>query len=619
MPSIRGASADLGDWDVVIAGAGPAGSTAAAFLARDGHRVLVLEKERFPRYHIGESLIPGCLRILNALGLRDEVERAGFPVKRGGTFIWGVEGEREWRFSFAEQGGEPDYAYQVDRSRFDQILLNHARASGAEVHEGVAVRSIDVDNGDPVIVSDAGIARARYVIDATGQSSILGRKRGERHFDESLRNVAIWRYYRGCGRLPEPRAGDIVIVRRGDGWFWYIPLEAPEGGLTSVGLVMSAESYRQGGSNAQAIYDRMRAETPELGRFLQDAYPVSETRITADWSYRSRHVIGYRWILVGDAAGFVDPLLSTGCYLAMTAGYLAGLCLGSALHDPLLRAAAFRYYRASYDRVIGELHAMVRIFYRTIRAQDVFDGAQAILGGSGDPRQLFVRLAAGLVEESVARGDVGYFGETGLGSEVFGDQTEVPDRYGASFAPEKDRVLCAVDPNDLPPGIVDDMVLVERDVRLRLVPASEAAQAAAQAAANEKPMVLADVHTDEDAVAWLRHIVPATPGAMAVLVFKAGSDTDPVAVCFSVAAADQPHWARVGDVAMSYIAESEASPFDRPDSRGLLEAILRMARSCDPLETASPEAIQHALAARLQHPGWQLIARAISSPESVAA
>ena len=215
MPSIRSASPDLGDWDVVIAGAGPAGSTAAAFLARDGHRVLVLEKERFPRYHIGESLIPGCLRILNALGVRDQVERAGFVVKRGGTFLWGVDGE--WRFSFDEQGGEPNYAYQVDRSRFDQILLDHARSSGAEVHEGVAVRSIDVDNGDPVIVSDAGVARARYVIDATGQSSILGRKRGGRHFDESLRNVAMWRYYRGCGRLPEPRAGDIMIVRQGDG------------------------------------------------------------------------------------------------------------------------------------------------------------------------------------------------------------------------------------------------------------------------------------------------------------------------------------------------------------------------------------------------------------------
>src|SRR5262249_51784777 len=176
------------------------------------HRVLVLEKERFPRYHIGESLIPGCLRILNALGIRDQVESAGFPIKRGGTFLWGAEGECELTFSFGEQGGGANYAYQGDRARFDEILLNHARSSGAEVHEGVAVRSIDVDNGDPVIITDAGVARARYVIDATGQSSILGRQRGERHFDESLRNVAIWRYYRGCGRQSEPRAGDVIVV-----------------------------------------------------------------------------------------------------------------------------------------------------------------------------------------------------------------------------------------------------------------------------------------------------------------------------------------------------------------------------------------------------------------------
>jgi hypothetical protein len=148
------------------------------------------------------------------------------------------------------------------------------------------------------------------------------------------------------------------------------------------------------------------------------------------------------------------------------------------------------------------------------------------------------------------------------------------------------------------------------------VPASEIA---AQTGATEEPMSLADVRTDKDAVAWLRHIVPATPGPTAVLVFKDGSDADPVAVCFSVAAATKPCWARVGDVALFYIAESEASPFDRPSSRGLLDAILRMAQSCDPLETASPEAIQHALAARLQHPGWRLIARAISSPEIATA
>src|SRR6185369_9808798 len=146
---------------------------------------------------------------------------------------------------------------------------------------------------------------------------------------------------------------------------------------------------------------------------------------------------------------------------------------------------------------------------------DVFDGAQAILGGSGDPRQLFVRLAAGLVEESVARGGVGYFGETGLGSEVFGDQAEVPDRYGASFAPEQDRILCTVDPSDLPPGVEDEMLLVERDVRLRFVSATAlkakaaaeaAAEAAAHAAASEKPLALVDVRTDEDAVVLLRHM-----------------------------------------------------------------------------------------------------------------
>ena len=544
----------MGDWDVVIAGGGPAGSTAASFLARDGRRVLLLEKEHFPRYHIGESLIPGCLRILNALGVRDEVERAGFVVKRGGTFTWGTDGR--WRFSFDEQNAEPNYAFQVERARFDHILLKHARASGADVREGIAVRKIDVDHGDPVIVSDAGTARARYFIDATGQSSILGRRLGERRFDESLRNVAVWRNYRGCGRLPEPHQGDIMIIRHGDGWWWYIPLEAPEGGLTSIGVVMSADAYRRLGAQAEPVYDHLRTETTDLCPWMENAYPVSETHITSDWSYRSRNVVGDRWLLAGDSAGFIDPLLSTGCYLALTAGYLAGLCVGSVLHDPALKPIAFKYYHASYDRVVDELHAMVRVFYGAVRAQDAFDGAQNILGVEGDPRQLFVRLAAGLSEQSASRGDVGFFEETGLGCEVFGPQREIPDRYGASFAIGEDRVLCPVNAADLPPGVEGEMMLVEREMRLRLVPVSEVEAQVARA----RTVLLADVHDDATAEALLRARVPTTPGAIATLVFNDDSEADPVAIILSPLAATPSYWARVGEVAIFYIEDEGAEP-----------------------------------------------------------
>jgi hypothetical protein len=228
----------------------------------------------------------------------------------------------------------------------------------------------------------------------------------------------------------------------------------------------------------------------------------------------------------------------------------------------------------------------------------------------------------------VARGDVGYFGETGLGAEVFGDQSEVPDRYGASFAPEQDRILCTVDPKDLPPEIEGEMLLVERDVRLRLVPASELA-AQAQAKRPRKRLRKRQrarnpwlwrkcVPTRMRALSYATYVV-ATPGPTALLVFKM--------VRTQIRWPSASAWQRLPNLtgrasvmwAMSYISEATASPFDQPGSRGLLEAILRTARSCDPLETSSPEAIQHALAARLQHPGWQLIARAISSPESVTA
>ncbi len=613
MASTPRASKDQGDWDVAIVGGGPAGATTAAFLARAGRRVLLLEKEHFPRYHVGESLIPGCLRILDALGVRDEVERAGFVVKRGGTFTWGVDGE--WSFSFAEQNAEPNYAYQVERSRFDQILLNHARDAGAEVREGVAVRSIDVADGDPLIVSDAGTVRARYVVDASGQNSILGSRLGGRYFDESLRNVAIWRYFRGCKRLPEPRQGDIMITRHGDGWWWLIPLESEDGGLTSLGLVLSAESYKKLGSDAESIYEHLRAETPELQRWMEHAHSVSEIHRTSDWSYRSRRVAGDRWLIAGDAAGFIDPLLSTGCYLALTAGYLAGLCLGSVLDEPELRPAAFRYYGASYDRVVDELHAMVRVFYRTVRARDAFDGAQAILGESGDPRQLFIRLAAGLVEQSVARGDCGYFEDSGLGSEVFGAQREVPERYGASFAIDRERVLGPVDPADLPAGVAGDMVLVERDMRLRLVPASEAA---AWDAALSAPPTLASACNDEAAEVLLRWRVPATASPVSVVVFKDESPAVPVAVCFTTASATERYWTRVGDVAIFYIEDVDANPFERAESRELLEAIARFAESFGCSETCTPETLLGALVTQFQHPDWRIIARATLPPHTAA-
>jgi flavin-dependent dehydrogenase len=612
---------DLGSWDVVIMGGGPAGSSAAALLARQGHRVLVLEKERFPRYHIGESLIPGCLRVLDALGVREDVERAGFVVKRGVTFWWGVD--REWSISFAEQQANPSYSFQVERSRFDEILLGHARRSGAQVRDGTAVRDVALDSGDPVVVSDAGTARAKYVIDATGQSSILGRRLGQRQFDESLRNVAIWRYFRGCARLPAPRSGDIAVVRHGDGWWWYIPLEAEEGGLTSLGVVLSAESYRRQGADAELIYERARTATPELQRWLEHAYPVGELRLTADWSYRSRRAAGESWLLAGDAAGFIDPLLSTGCYLALTAGYLAGLCVGSVLHDPALRQAAFRYYEASYDRVVDEIHSLVRMVYRMVRPQDVFDGAQAILGVDGDPRELFIRLAAGNVDQS-AGSPARLGGEIGLPSEVFGDRVHRRslDHYGVPFATDRERVLGEVDPADLPPGIDQPMMLVECDVRLRLVPASEIAAKSLQPAAAEAPppppppprppLLVSEVLTDEDAASFLDERIPASQRPAALLVFRDGADTEPVVVGFTAAAATETYWERVGDVVLLYFTDPQSSPFDRPHSRALLDAILRVARACPASQTGSPAALQDAVASRVQHPNWTLGARAVS-------
>jgi halogenation protein CepH len=640
--SPEAASLELGSYDVVVLGGGPSGSAAATILAQQGRRVLVVEKERFPRYHIGESLIPGCLRALNLLGVREEVERAGFVKKRGVTFAWGSE--ESWSISFDEQKADPNYAFHVERAKFDQILLRHAARAGAEVREGTAVRSVDLSQGDPLIHTDAGIARARYVVDASGQASLLGRKVGERRFDESLRNVALWQYFRGAGRLPPPKDGHIAVVRHGDGWWWYIPLEAEAGGLTSVGLVMSGEAYKRHGASAEDVFARARAEAPRLAGWLAHATPTSEVKTTSDWSYRSQRVAGDRWLLAGDAAGFVDPLLSTGCYMALTAGYLAGTCLGSVLRDPSLKAAAFRYFDASYNRVVDEIHSMVRVFYKTIRPQQAFDGARAILGEESDPRELFVRLAAGNVEESPAAKDPNYFQDTGLPSEVFGSTRKAPDRYGVPFDANRERVLGPVEDADLPPGVVGPMVLVELHAQLRMIPASEVVELPEEnsaelcdltAARRDEPgptamhdipmappepqqiaLKVVEVTTEQDAQRLIIERLPSRSAPSAVLAYRDPTISTPVVVGFAQAEEGQSSWARVGNVSLVYFTDDDMDPFGEAKSRALLEEILRVAKACPPPETASPASLLQAVAAHSMQGNWRVSTQAVAPPPS---
>src|SRR5213082_1925438 len=231
--------------EVVVIGGGPAGSVASTVLADAGHRVVVLERERFPRYHVGESLLSATLPILDAIGATPAIERHGFLRKPGGTFLWGRQAE-PWSFWFREDPGGRPHAFHVLRSEFDQLLVENARTRGADVLEAHTVTAVETGGPTPVVsVERAGGMRLtltpRFVIDASGQTALIGRAERLRRFDEFFKNLAIFGYFRGAERLPGELANHILSAAFADGWFWYIPLHD---GTMSVGAVVDARRWR---------------------------------------------------------------------------------------------------------------------------------------------------------------------------------------------------------------------------------------------------------------------------------------------------------------------------------------------------------------------------------------
>jgi FAD-dependent halogenase len=252
--------------DVLVIGGGPAGSVTAALLADAGHRVLVLERERFPRYHIGESLLSATLPILDAIGVTPAIERHGFLKKHGGTFQWGRQRE-PWSFRFREDPGGRPHAYQVVRAEFDQLLLENARAHGAEVREQHVVTAVEVDGGRSVVharsVSGAALRLVpRFVVDASGQAAVIGKARAYRQFNDFFKNLAIFGYFRDAERLPGELANHILSAAFADGWFWYIPLHD---GTMSVGAVVDARRWRDlADDDAEGTYRRLIASCPAI-------------------------------------------------------------------------------------------------------------------------------------------------------------------------------------------------------------------------------------------------------------------------------------------------------------------------------------------------------------------
>ena len=387
--------------DVVVIGGGPGGSTAAALLARHGFDVTLLERERFPREHVGESLLPASMPILQELGALERVEAAGFPKKYGATMLWGSDPE-PWSWRFSETNRTWPHAYQVWRATFDKILLDNARSLGVGVHEGCAVTGPILEGGAVTGVTyqkpDGATAaiRADWTIDASGQSAILGRALNLRRWDDYFRNMAVYAYFEDASRLPEPDAANIFIESYPRGWTWNIPLA---GGRASVGAVIDSESGQRGISDlgVERYYADQIRSAPRTARMVAGARMTSPPRVVKDWSYTSARMAGDGWILVGDAACFVDPLFSSGVHLAMMSAVMAAAYIRAARDDPSTRRPAARLYQRLYREEYGHFRELARLFYSSNRAvESYFWEARRLLGDDDrESRRSFIRAVAG--------------------------------------------------------------------------------------------------------------------------------------------------------------------------------------------------------------------------------
>lgn len=399
-------------FDLIVLGGGPAGSTVSTFCAMAGHRVLLLEKEHFPRHQIGESLLPATVHgICPLLGVKEEVERAGFPRKNGGTFRWGTS-PTPWTFRFTKKDNDPyGYAYQVERAKFDEILLRNAQRKGVDVREGHEVIGT-IYEGDRVV----GVrfrdlegreheARARFVADTSGHKSHVAPSVGERVFSKFFQNVALYGYFENGKRLPPPNSGNILCAAFKSGWFWYIPLSDT---LTSVGAVVAKDAtgrIRDDGPE-QALKGYID-ECPLIREYLSNARRVTEGiygehRVRKDYSYCNTRFWAPGVVLVGDAACFIDPVFSSGVHLATYSALLAARSINTCLRgddDLIDEQECFEEYELRYRREFGKFYQFLIAFYDMYQDESsYFWSARKILNTEERDNNAFIRLVAGISE-----------------------------------------------------------------------------------------------------------------------------------------------------------------------------------------------------------------------------
>lgn len=364
-------------WDVIVVGGGPGGSTLASCLAQRGRTCLVLERESFPRFHIGESLLPRSCEVFKKIGVQDKLEER-FLRKYGARFLCSST-RRTNTYYFAE-AFEPlfEYAFEVPRADFDHLLLDHAKALGADVRQSWEVSEI-LFEGDQAVgvraqnLKEAGAThefRAKIVVDATGRDTLLaGRKRHKTTLPK-LDKTAFFTHYRGAFRQEGKDEGNIQIVVFEHGWLWFIPFR---GEVSSVGAVVSSDwvKQRQKGESLDHFYDRTIAESSWATEFLAKAERIRPVGALADFSYRIDQLTGDGWLFVGDAGGFLDPLFSTGAHLAIKGADSAASVIDHAIATNNLSRPAFTRYEQAARYAADLFLGFVQAFYGTADLRDL--------------------------------------------------------------------------------------------------------------------------------------------------------------------------------------------------------------------------------------------------------